>query len=82
MVNLHLDLSQPNFGIQEYCDINPKIFDVFDGYPELVNGFIYPNDRPGIGVEMDEKAAAKYPPKEGVTKWTHTRLPDGGLQHP
>ena len=82
MANLHLDLSQPNFGIQEYCNVNAKIFEVFDGYPDLRNGFIYPNNRPGIGVEMDENAAKRFPPKEGVTGWTHTRLPDGGLHLP
>ena len=82
MVNLHLDLAQPNFGIQEFCNFTGEIRNVFDGLPELRNGYLYPNDRPGIGVYMDEEAAMAYPPDHSVTEWTQTRLPDGSLQHP
>ena len=27
----------------------------------LKNGYVYPSDKPGWGIEVDEKAAAKYP---------------------
>lgn len=82
MVNLHLDLVQPNFGIQEFCSPSSETLNVFDGLPKLKNGYLYPNDRPGIGVYMDEEAVAAYPPDDRVTEWTQTRLPDGSLQHP
>ena len=48
----------------------------------LRNGYVYPPEKPGIGVEVNEKLAAKYPPLENVTTWTQTRLPDGGLNTP
>ncbi len=82
MVNLHLDLVQPNFGIQEYSMPHPDVHQVFDGGPELRDGFLYPSDRPGIGVTIDEDAALRFPPLNDVTTWTQTRLPDGGLHHP
>jgi mannonate dehydratase len=82
MVNLHLDLAVPNFGIQEFCNVHPDVFKVFDGMPELRDGFIYPHDRPGIGVNLDESAARAFPPDDRVTEWTQTRVPDGGLRHP
>lgn len=82
MVNLHLDLAQPNFGIQEFCQLHPDVAQVFDGMPDLREGYIYPNDRPGIGVTMDEEAARRFPPDDRVTEWTQTRLPDGSLRHP
>jgi mannonate dehydratase len=82
MVNVHLDLVQPNFGIQEFCQLHPDVYKVFDGVPELRNGFLYANARPGIGVTIDEEAAKRFPPKDRVTEWTQTRVPDGGLRHP
>jgi L-alanine-DL-glutamate epimerase-like enolase superfamily enzyme len=27
----------------------------------IKDGYVYPSDRPGIGVEVDEKSAARYP---------------------
>jgi len=41
--------------------MNDQVREVFDGCPELKNGYMYPNDKPGWGVEVNEKAAAKYP---------------------
>lgn len=80
--NLHLDLWAPNFGIQEWCRFPEVVYDLFPGCPEVRNGYMYPNDRPGLGVEIDEKLAAKYPCKEEVMQWTQTRLPDGSPSRP
>lgn len=35
--------------------------EVFDGYPEVRDGYVSANEKPGWGVEINEKAAAKYP---------------------
>jgi mannonate dehydratase len=43
---------------------------------------MYPNDRPGLGVDIDEKLAAKYPCQDEVIHWTQTRSPDGGPMRP
>lgn len=93
--NIHLDLSLTNFGVQEWSGINPPNFviqelshkqgallDVFDGLPEFKGGYVYPNDRPGLGIVFNEKAAAKFPCKNEVTTWTQTRRRDGSLVQP
>jgi mannonate dehydratase len=38
---------------------------------------MYPNDQPGLGIDIDEKMAAKFPVEDRVQTWTQTRLPDG-----
>lgn len=80
--NLHLDLWAPNFGIQEWCRFDNLIYDMFPGLPVVRNGYMYPNDKPGLGIEFDEKLAAKYPPTDEVDRWTQTRLPDGSPSRP
>jgi mannonate dehydratase len=59
--NVTLDVVCYNFGIQEWTFANDRLREVFDGYPEVRDGYAYPNDKPGWGVEINEKAAAKYP---------------------
>jgi mannonate dehydratase len=75
--NLHLDLWAPNFGIQEWCCFPDLLYDMFPGTPEVRDGYMYANDRPGFGVDIDEALAAKYPATDEVIGWTQTRLPDG-----
>ncbi|NDK16995.1 MAG: starvation-sensing protein RspA, partial [Armatimonadetes bacterium] len=41
------------------------------------NGYLYPNDQPGLGIDLDGKLAAEYPCTDTVEQWTQTRLPDG-----
>jgi mannonate dehydratase len=59
--NVTLDLVCYNFGIQEYSAFNEATREVFDGCPTMKNGYLYINEKPGWGIEVDEKAAAKYP---------------------
>jgi mannonate dehydratase len=80
--NLHLDLWAPNFGIQEWCRFDQQVYDMFPGLPVVRNGYMYPSDKPGLGIEMDEKLAEKYPCREEVDWWTQTRLPDGSPARP
>ncbi len=80
--NVHLDLACPNFGIQEWAGINEVLMEVFPGSPELRGGYVHLNGKPGLGIDMDEKLAAKYPCDGGVTVWTQTRLPDGTAHQP
>ena len=46
------------------------------------NGYVYANDKPGLGVDLNEEEAAKYPCENTVTTWTQTRRRDGALQTP
>ena len=75
--NLHLDVWAPNFGIQEWCRFPEHVYEMFPGLPVVRKGYMYPNDKPGLGIDIDEKLAAKYPCQDQVEFWTQTRLPDG-----
>ncbi len=75
--NLHLDLWAPNFGIQEWCRFPELVYEMFPGLPEVRNGYMYPNERPGLGIDIDETLAAKYPCQDSVEMWTQKRLADG-----
>jgi len=81
-VQTHLDYASPAFGIQEYCGLSDRSAEVFPGLPVCRDGALWLADAPGHGVEFCEKAAGKYPPKDGPTRWTEMRLPDGGLHTP
>jgi mannonate dehydratase len=80
--NLHLDLWAPNFGIQEWCRFPEVVYEMFPGCPEVRDGYMYPNDRPGFGIDIDEKLAAEFPCTDEVLRWTQTRLPDGSPTRP
>ncbi|MBQ8160106.1 MAG: starvation-sensing protein RspA [Clostridia bacterium] len=82
VANLHLDLSSWNFGIQEWAGLTPELEDVFPGCPELRRGYVYVNDKPGLGIDIDEKLASKFPCSEALPTWTNCRRPDGTLQRP
>jgi len=58
---LHFDLWVPNFGIQEYMRHTPETDEVFPHAYTFADGYLYPGDVPGHGVDIDEKLAAKFP---------------------
>jgi len=58
---LHFDLSVPNFGIQEYMRHTEETDAVFPHTYSFSDGYLHPGDKPGLGVEIDEELAAKYP---------------------
>jgi mannonate dehydratase len=82
--NLHLDLACHNFGIQEAHRFNERAREVFPGTPEIRDGALWSNDRPGLGVDIDEELAAKYPfpdhPINGA--WPPVRRRDGTVIRP
>lgn len=80
--NLHLDLWAPNFGIQEWYQPTELEYEMFPGLPKVKGGYLYPNDKPGLGIDIDETLAAKYPCGEIIEQWTQTRLPDGSPARP
>jgi len=81
-VNLHLDLATYNFGIQEQHVFGPQSREVFPGAPEIRGGYMYANDLPGLGVDLDEKAAAKYPFKTPGGSRGNDRRMDGTIVRP
>src|SRR5947209_2913678 len=81
-VNLHLDLACTNFGIQEQNVFSPTMREVFPGAPQIKGGYMYSNDQPGLGVDIDEKLAAKFPYKSpGGSRGNDRRL-DGSIVRP
>jgi len=82
--NLQLDLSCSNFGIQESYLFPEKTQEVFPGCPEIRDGMMWSNERPGLGIDIDEKKAAKYPYPDHVCNgaWPPVRLADGTVQRP
>jgi mannonate dehydratase len=63
---LHFNTAINNFGIQEYMPHQDLINEVFKINYYFKDGFLFINDAPGIGVDIDEKKAAKYPYKKAV----------------
>ncbi len=83
--NIHLDLATPNFGIQEARDFTQAERDTFPGCPELKHGYLHVTDKPGLGIDLDEKLAAKFPIKDDPPfdmHWGNTRRRDGTIQKP
>jgi len=58
---LHFDLSVHNFGIQEYMRHTQETDQVFPHAYTFERGAMHPGDMPGLGVDIDEALAAKYP---------------------
>ena len=82
--NLMLDLNTINFGIQEYAIFQERSQEVFPGCPEVRDGYMWPNGKPGLGIDVDEELAAKYPFKERAFggAWDTVRRADGGVVRP
>lgn len=59
--NAHMDLAVWNFGIQEAVSFSEKTQDVFSGCPTMKEGYMSVNEGPGLGIDINEKEAAKYP---------------------
>jgi mannonate dehydratase len=59
--NCHMDLAVWNFGIQEAVSFSEKMQSVFTGCPTMNKGYMSVNEAPGLGVDINEKEAAKYP---------------------
>jgi mannonate dehydratase len=80
--NLALDLACTNFGVQENAIFNNAAHEIFSGLPVTKNGYMYANEAPGWGIEINETALAKYPwDRTGRLNggWGEVRLPDGQI---
>ena len=74
---LHFDLWVPNFGIQEYMRHTEETDAVFPHAYSFSDGDLHPGEAPGIGVDIDETLAAKYPYRPA--QLPVNRLEDGTL---
>ncbi len=81
-VNLHLNIISTNSAVQEWDTPNDNTLKIFPGTCLVENGYLYPNDKIGIGVDIDIEEIKKYPYKKEIQQWTQSRLPNGTIQTP
>jgi mannonate dehydratase len=74
---LHVDISISNFGIQEYMRHTPETDAVFPHGWRFTDGYLQPSDEPGLGVELDEELAGRYPYR--TAHLPVNRLEDGAM---
>jgi mannonate dehydratase len=83
---LALELTNYNFGVHEGGSFPPETQEVFVGCPEVKNGYMLAREKPGLGIEVDEKVAAKFPftpgPPNFDYSWGTTRRRDGTVIRP
>ena len=82
--NLQLDLACYNFGIQEQHVFGDRAQEVFPGCPEIRDGMLWSNERPGFGIDINETLAARCPFPEHPYNggWPPIRRLDGTVVRP
>lgn len=77
---LHFALSTPNFLIQEdmLADV-PWRWEVVQHSLETKDGYWLPTSAPGLGIEVNEEAAARHPFQQEVIHATTVRAHDGAI---
>ncbi len=82
-VALQFDVAIPNFVIQEEAvGLVPWFRDICSAYPlNLADGFWHAPEAPGLGIEIDEAAAARYPFEQEIIPAIEAALPDGTVAH-
>jgi len=76
---LQLDISIPNFGLQEYMPHSEATDEVFPHTYWFERGMLHVGDTAGLGVDIDLEAAARYPYKQASLPVN--RLTDGTMFH-
>jgi mannonate dehydratase len=83
--NVHLDLATPNFGVQEGRVFSQAEQDVFPGCPETKEGMMMVSDRPGLGIDLNEELAGRFPIRDDPPfdmSWGNLRRRDGTVTKP
>ena len=80
----HVDLSIPSFGIQEENHFPEKVHEMMPGTARIRKGYLYGSDTPGLGIDINEAIASKYPlvDEHHNADWTTVRGMDGSLVRP
>ncbi|SDM06177.1 D-mannonate dehydratase [Modicisalibacter muralis] len=76
---VHFDTWVPNFGIQEHMPHETRTDEVFPHDYRFEDGHFIVGETPGHGVDIDEKAAARFPYQPASLPVN--RLEDGTLWH-
>jgi len=75
--NVHLDIALPNFGVQEMVFFPEAVHEVLPGAPTFQSGYLQVTDAPGLGTDINEEAAKKYPYERAYLPLT--RRADGSV---
>ncbi|HEU0123944.1 MAG TPA: enolase C-terminal domain-like protein [Bryobacteraceae bacterium] len=80
----HVDISSPGFGIQEENKFPQSVKDMMPGMGEIRGGYLYGSGKPGLGLDIDEAVAAKFPirPIQGGGAYRLDRAMDGSVVKP
>lgn len=76
--NVHVDISIPNFGVQEMVFFPEVTQEVVPGAPEFKNGYMMVRETPGLGTDVNEELAKKYPYQRAYLPTARRR--DGSVQ--
>ncbi len=76
--NVHVDISIPNFGVQEMVFFPELTNEVIPGAPEFKDGYMMVQETPGLGTDVNEELAKKYPYKRAYLPTA--RRKDGSVQ--
>lgn len=82
--NVALDLACYNFGIQEQHVFRENTKEVFPGCPEIRDGCYWASEAPGLGMDINEALAARFPFPEHPLNggWPPVRRRDGTVIRP
>jgi mannonate dehydratase len=64
LASYHVDISSTAFGIQEENQFPEVVHEMLPGAARIRNGYLYGSGKPGLGIDLDEKLAVKYPLQE------------------
>ncbi len=79
---IHYDIATPNFIIQEKMDAVPWFYEIVEGQPICANGYTSIPEKPGLGIDVNEKLAAAHPfIQEPLHVIEAAYLPDGTVVH-
>jgi mannonate dehydratase len=79
-----VDISSPGFGIQEENHFPDSVREMMSGVAEIRRGYLYGSGKPGLGIDINETIAAKYPirfPEDGGP-YSLDRAMDGSVVKP
>jgi mannonate dehydratase len=79
---MHLDLASTSFGIQEENQFSEAERDAFPGAAVLDGGYLYPNESPGLGVDIDEEKARALFRETKPSGTAEDRRADGSVVRP
>ena len=84
LIAYHVDLTIPSFGIQEDNRFPAIVHEMMPGAAQIRGGYLYGSEKPGLGIDLNEEIAARFPLIDDarVSDWTTVRGVDGSLVKP